>query len=62
MLPEIILVGPALGTFNLHASLLPEYRGAAPINWALINGETRTGVTTFMLNARIDEVVILGLR
>lgn len=62
MLPEIIWSAPALGTFNLHASLLPEYRGAAPINWALINGETRTGVTTFMLNARIDEGEILGRR
>ena len=50
MLPEIIWAAPKLGTFNLHASLLPQYRGAAPINWALINGETETGVTTFLLN------------
>jgi len=46
---------PRLGTFNLHASLLPQYRGAAPINWAVINGETRTGVTTFFLNNEIDK-------
>ncbi|MBQ9469380.1 MAG: methionyl-tRNA formyltransferase [Bacteroidales bacterium] len=54
MLPEAIWALPPLGTFNLHASLLPQYRGAAPINWAIINGETRTGVTTFMLNHQID--------
>ncbi len=60
MLPEIIWSSPRLGTFNLHASLLPQYRGAAPINWALINGENRTGVTTFMLNHEIDKGDILG--
>ena len=45
---------PPLGTFNLHASLLPNYRGAAPINWAIINGETETGVTTFFIDDKID--------
>ena len=60
MLPEIIWSAPRLGTFNLHASLLPQYRGAAPINWALINGEHRTGVTTFMLNHEIDKGEMLG--
>lgn len=60
MLPEIIWAAPRLGTFNLHASLLPAYRGAAPINWAVINGETETGVTTFMLNHEIDKGDILG--
>ncbi len=45
---------PEFGTFNLHASLLPEYRGAAPINWAIINGETKTGVTTFFIDDKID--------
>jgi len=54
MLPEIIWSMPKLGTFNLHASLLPQYRGAAPINWALINGETETGTTTFFLDKKID--------
>lgn len=54
MLPEVVWAMPRLGTFNLHASLLPQYRGAAPINWAIINGETTTGVTTFMLNHDID--------
>lgn len=54
MLPEVIWSAPRLGTFNLHASLLPDYRGAAPINWAIINGDTMTGVTTFMLNHEID--------
>ena len=54
MLPEIIWSMPVRGTFNLHASLLPDYRGAAPINWALINGETETGVTTFFLDNKID--------
>ena len=49
MLPEVVWNMPPLGTFNLHASLLPQYRGAAPINWAMINGETETGVTTFFL-------------
>jgi methionyl-tRNA formyltransferase len=54
MLPEVIWNMPALGTFNLHASLLPQYRGAAPINWAIINGEKETGVTTFFLKHDID--------
>ncbi len=54
MLPEAVWAMPALGTFNLHASLLPDYRGAAPINWAIINGETETGVTTFFLKHEID--------
>lgn len=54
MLPEIVWSMPELGTFNLHASLLPKYRGAAPINWAVINGETETGVTTFFLKHEID--------
>ena len=54
MLPEIIWSMPKNGTFNLHASLLPQYRGAAPINWAIINGDTVTGVTTFFLQQQID--------
>lgn len=54
MLPEVVWNMPPMGTFNLHASLLPEYRGAAPINWAVINGEKRTGVTTFFLQHEID--------
>lgn len=54
MLPEIVWSMPPLGTFNLHASLLPKYRGAAPINWAVINGDTETGVTTFFLRHEID--------
>ena len=54
MLPEEVWSMPKLGTFNLHASLLPQYRGAAPINWAVINGETRTGATTFMIDKQID--------
>lgn len=54
MLPEVVWAMPSLGTFNLHASLLPQYRGAAPINWAIINGETETGVTTFFLKHEID--------
>lgn len=54
MLPEAVWTMPPLGTFNLHASLLPKYRGAAPINWAVINGETETGVTTFFLKHEID--------
>ena len=54
MLPHEIWGMPKLGTFNLHASLLPQYRGAAPINWAVINGETRTGATTFMIDKQID--------
>lgn len=54
MLPEVVWAMPRLGTFNLHASLLPRYRGAAPINWAVINGDTETGVTTFFLKHEID--------
>ena len=54
MLPKAVWQLPELGTFNLHASLLPEYRGAAPINWAIINGETKTGVTTFFIDEKID--------
>ena len=60
MLPEIIWSMPRLGTFNLHAALLPQYRGAAPINWAVINGEKETGVTTFLLNREIDKGAIVG--
>lgn len=59
MLPEIVWNMPRLGTFNLHASLLPNYRGAAPINWAIINGENKTGVTTFFLEHKIDTGNIL---
>ena len=59
MLPEVVWAMPRLGTFNLHASLLPEYRGAAPINWAIINGDKRTGVTTFLLNHEIDKGAII---
>lgn len=59
MLPQSVWSMPRFGTFNLHASLLPQYRGAAPINWTIINGETLTGATTFMLNERIDEGGIL---
>ena len=54
MLPEVVWNMPPMGTFNLHASLLPQYRGAAPINWAVINGDTETGVTTFFLSHEID--------
>ncbi len=60
MLPEVLWGLPRLGTFNLHASLLPQYRGAAPINRAIMNGETVTGLTTFMLNAEIDKGDIIG--
>ncbi|MBQ0015540.1 MAG: methionyl-tRNA formyltransferase [Bacteroidales bacterium] len=59
MLPQCVWDMPPLGTFNLHASLLPDYRGAAPINWAIINGDSTTGVTTFLLNEHIDEGKIL---
>lgn len=59
MMPKVLFELPALGTFNLHASLLPDYRGAAPINFAIINGETKTGVTTFFINEKIDEGNIL---
>lgn len=62
MLPEMVWGMPRLGTFNLHASLLPAYRGAAPINWAIINGETRTGVTTFFLSHEIDTGDIIARR
>ena len=62
MLPEVVWAMPKMGTFNLHASLLPEYRGAAPINWAIINGDKRTGVTTFLLNHEIDKGAIIGQR
>lgn len=54
MLPKVVWAMPELGTFNLHASLLPNYRGAAPINWAIINGEKQTGVTTFFIDDKID--------
>jgi len=59
MLPEMVWNMPPLGTFNLHASLLPQYRGAAPLNWAIINGETETGVTTFLLSHEIDTGLII---
>jgi methionyl-tRNA formyltransferase len=59
MLPKIVWSMPKLGTFNLHASLLPDYRGAAPINWAIINGETKTGVSTFFINEKIDTGAII---
>ncbi len=59
MLPKVVWEMPTLGTFNLHASLLPNYRGAAPINWAIINGETRTGVTTFFIDDKIDTGAII---
>ena len=54
MLPKVVWEMPSLGTFNLHASLLPNYRGAAPINWAIVNGENKTGVTTFFIDDKID--------
>ncbi|MDB5239828.1 MAG: methionyl-tRNA formyltransferase [Spirosoma sp.] len=54
MLPEVVWSMPTIGTFNLHGSLLPQYRGAAPINWAIMNGETQTGVTTFLIEKEID--------
>ena len=59
MLPEVVWKMPKYGTFNLHASLLPEYRGAAPINWAIINGETKTGVTSFFIDDKIDTGAII---
>ena len=59
MMPKVLFSMPRLGTFNLHASLLPDYRGAAPINYAVINGETKSGVTTFFINEKIDEGHIL---
>jgi methionyl-tRNA formyltransferase len=62
MLPEVVWNMPPLGTFNLHASLLPQYRGAAPVNWAVINGEKETGVTTFFLTHEIDTGHIIRQR
>ncbi len=62
MLPRVVWDMPEFGTFNLHASLLPEYRGAAPINWALINGEHQTGVTTFFIDDKIDTGAIIAQR
>ena len=62
MLPRVVWDMPPMGTFNLHASLLPQYRGAAPINWAIINGEKETGITTFLLNHEIDKGAIIGQR
>ncbi|MFQ3173470.1 MAG: methionyl-tRNA formyltransferase [Flavobacterium sp.] len=59
MLPKVVWEMPNLGTFNLHASLLPNYRGAAPINWAIINGDTKTGVTTFFIDDKIDTGAII---
>jgi methionyl-tRNA formyltransferase len=59
MLPKLVWEMPQLGTFNLHASILPNYRGAAPINWAIINGETKTGVTTFFIDDKIDTGAII---
>ena len=59
MLPEVVWAMPPLGTFNLHASLLPQYRGAAPINWAVINGDKETGVTTFFLKHEIDTGAVI---
>lgn len=60
MLPKVVWQLPKYGTFNLHASLLPEYRGAAPINWAIINGEKKTGVTTFFIDEKIDTGAIIN--
>jgi len=62
MLPQVVWALPSMGTFNMHASLLPQYRGAAPINWAIINGETRTGVTTFFLDQQIDTGKIISFK
>jgi methionyl-tRNA formyltransferase len=62
MLPEVVWAMPPLGTINLHASLLPHYRGAAPINWAIINGETETGVTTFFIEREIDTGAVIEQR
>ncbi len=59
MLPKMVWAMPDFGTFNLHASLLPDYRGAAPIHWAIINGETKTGVTTFFIDEKIDTGAII---
>ncbi len=60
MLPKVVWQMPEYGTFNLHASLLPQYRGAAPINWAIINGEEKTGVTTFFIDEKIDTGEIIA--
>lgn len=60
MLPKVVWAMPTYGTFNLHASILPQYRGAAPINWAIINGETETGVTTFFIDEKIDTGAIIA--
>lgn len=62
MLPEVVWGMPSKGTFNLHGSLLPEYRGAAPIHWAVINGESKTGVTTFFIDEKIDTGAIIAQR
>lgn len=62
MLPKVVWSMPAMGTFNLHASLLPEYRGAAPINWAIINQEKQSGVTTFFIDEKIDTGAIIDQR
>ena len=59
MLPKVVWQMPEFGTFNLHASLLPQYRGAAPIHWAIINGETETGVTTFFIDEKIDTGAVI---
>ena len=59
MLPEVVWNMPPMGTFNLHASLLPQYRGAAPINWAVMNGDTETGITTFFLKHEIDTGAVI---
>jgi methionyl-tRNA formyltransferase len=59
MLPKVVWQIPKIGTINIHASLLPQYRGAAPINWAIINGEKKTGVTSFLINEVIDTGNIL---
>jgi len=59
MLPQVVWQMPEYGTFNLHASLLPDYRGAAPIHWAIINGETKTGVTTFFIDEKIDTGAVI---
>lgn len=62
MLPEVVWSMPAYGTFNLHASLLPDYRGAAPIHWAIINGERETGVTTFFIDRKIDTGAVIAFK
>ena len=62
MLPEVVWKMPTYGTFNLHGSLLPEYRGAAPIHWAVMNGENKTGVTTFFIDEKIDTGAIIAQR